>query len=136
MTRHLTAIALLTMLSLPLSAQAADYREGEWGACSPIWTSQDIGRGLSGLGNGASLPFRALYGSLADSWETRLLSPLAIVVGAFDGVQLLSTGILDLVSLGYFQLGPAATLDGSTPVLVPMRVERFQRPVRPEECPA
>ncbi len=136
MPRHFLAIALLMMIWFPPPAQATEHRMGEWGACSPSWTSQDIGRGPSGVVNGVSLPFRALYGSLADSWETRLLSPLAVIVGSFEGVAQVGAGIFDLLSLGYFQLGPSSTLDGSAPVLVPMRVERFQRPVRPEECPA
>ena len=64
------------------------------------------------------------------------MSPLAVIVGSFEGVAQVGAGIFDLLSLGYFQLGPSSTLDGSAPVLVPMRVERFQRPVRSEECPA
>ena len=124
MTRHLLAIALLMMIWLPPSAQATEYRMREWGACPP----PDV---LARPGRGAGSPL-----AHADSWETRLLSPLAVIVGSFEGVALLGTGIFDLLSLGYFQLGPSSTLDLGTPVLVPMRVERFQRPVRAEECPA
>ena len=137
MSRRQFAIPLLILLSLPALSQASEYRrEAEWGACELVWTSQEIGRGPFGMVNGFSLPFRAFWGSLADSWMTRLWSPLALGVGGVQGVQQMGAGVLDLVSLGYFHLGPSSTLDSSTPVLVPMRVEAFAREQRPEDCPA
>lgn len=137
MSRSLFAIPLVILFSLPALAQATEYRrEAEWGACEAVWTSQDIWRGPSGMANGLSLPFRAVYGSFTDSWMTGLLGPFALAVGGVQGAQQIGAGMLDLVSLGYFQLGPSSTLDSSTPVLVPMRVEAFAREEHPEDCPA
>lgn len=139
MRSRVVGLSMIVACAVAGAASASEWVVDGQGDCVRRWTPADLARGPAAMLNGLTMPVRQLVGGgqagmdppdATAAVRVPALGLIGLGTGTFEGLFVVSQGLVELLTGGYFGVVPD---DVAEPSLAPM-TPRFLAPP-PQEPP-